>query len=364
MTKAEKDLKKKREIAAKLSNPKPIERPGGSWRCQIMVNGKRIGVTDPDPAVAHAKALAMKAGIIEEEQNASFITVGKAIDRYIESKNAVLSPSTIAGYKRVRKNALQDLMAKNIATLTQEDIQRAVNKMAKDKSPKSVANAHGLISATLAVYRPNMVLRTTLPQKQKHEVSIPSDEDIERILSVSKGTDMELPLLLALWLGLRASEIRGITWDAIKGDTLHIKQAIVEGENGSEVKGTKTYSGNRKLKLPAHILDLINSQPKKDEYVVHLSGQAMYKKFSRMCEKHGIPHYRFHDLRHANASVMLALGVPDKYAMERMGHATNNMLKTVYQHTMKSKQDEVTDKVNDYFSKKLHHELHHKEDED
>lgn len=361
MTKAEKEQKKKREVASKLSNPKPIERPGGSWRCQIMVNGKRIGVTDPDPAVAHAKALAMKAGIIEEEQNASFITVGKAIDRYIESKNAVLSPSTIAGYKRVRKNALQDLMEKNIATLTQEDIQRSVNKMAKDKSPKSVANAHGLLSATLAVYRPNMVLRTTLPQKQKHEVSIPSDEDIERILSVSKGTDMELPLLLALWLGLRASEIRGITWDAIKGDTLHIKQAIVEGENGPEVKGTKTYSGNRKLKLPTQILDLINSQPKKDEYVVHLSGQAMYKKFSRMCEKHGIPHYRFHDLRHANASVMLALGVPDKYAMERMGHATNNMLKTVYQHTMKSKQDEVTDKVNDYFSKKLHHELHHKE---
>ena len=89
MTKAEKELNKKREIAAKLSNPKPIERPGGSWRCQIMVNGKRIGVTDPDPAVAHAKALAMKAGIIEEEQNASLITVGKAIDRYIESKNAL-----------------------------------------------------------------------------------------------------------------------------------------------------------------------------------------------------------------------------------------------------------------------------------
>ena len=139
MTKSEKDLKKKREIAAKLTNPTPVERPGGSWRCQIMVNGRRIGVTDPDPAVAHAKALAMKAGIIEEEQNASLITVGKAIDRYIESKNAVLSPSTIAGYKRVRKNALQDIMSKNIVALTQEDIQRAINKMAKDKSPKATS---------------------------------------------------------------------------------------------------------------------------------------------------------------------------------------------------------------------------------
>jgi integrase len=35
---------------------------------------------------------------------------------------------------------------------------------------------------------------------------------------------------------------------------------------------------------------------------------------------------------------MLAAGVPDKYSMKRMGHATNNMLKTVYQHTIKEKE--------------------------
>lgn len=57
-------------------------------------------------------------------------------------------------------------------------------------------------------------------------------------------------------------------------------------------------------------------------------------------------------MRHANASIMLALGVLDEYAMERMGHAANNMLKTVYQHTMRSTQDEVADVVDDYFAKK------------
>lgn len=55
---------------------------------------------------------------------------------------------------------------------------------------------------------------------------------------------------------------------------------------------------------------------------------------------------------------MLALGIPDKYAMERMGHTTNNMLKTVYQHTMKEKRQEVDDIVDKYFSQKLHTELH------
>lgn len=357
MTKEEKLQARRREIAAGLPKPQPKELPSGKWRCQILVNGKRMSVVDEDPKVAHAKAIALKEGIIEKESGTT-MTVGTAIDRYIESKNAVLSPSTIAGYKYIRGHALQELMNRNLAALTQEDIQRAINKMSKEKSPKSVANAHGLLSAAITMYRPNMVLRTTLPQKQKKEISIPSDEDIEAIIHAAAGTVMELPILLAIWLGLRASEIRGITWDAIKDGVLHIKQAIVQGEDGAVVKGTKTYSGNRKIKLPQYIADLIDAQPRTDDYVVHLSGQAMYKQFSRLCEKHGIPHYRFHDLRHANASVMLALGVPDKYAMERMGHATNNMLKTVYQHTMKSKQDEVSQTVDDYFSKKLHTKLH------
>ena len=119
-----------------------------------------------------------------------------------------------------------------LSDLTQEAIQKAVNKMARIKSPKSVRNAHGLLSAVIAEYRPDMILRTTLPQKQKYDVSIPTNEDIERIMAAAKGTEMELPVLLAIWLGLRASEIRGLTWDCISGDTIHIRQAIVEGESG------------------------------------------------------------------------------------------------------------------------------------
>lgn len=338
--------------------PTPQRLPSGMWRCQIMVDGQRISVVDEAPAVAQAKAVAMRAGLIDKKKTGPSMTVGQAIDRYIESKDAVLSPSTVAGYKRVRKNALQDIMPIKLSDLTQEAIQKAVNKMARIKSPKSVRNAHGLLSAVVAEYRPDMILRTTLPQKQKYDVSIPTNEDIERIMAAAKGTEMELPVLLAIWLGLRASEIRGLTWDCISGDTIHIRQAIVEGESGPVIKGTKTYSGNRKIRIPQYIAGLISVQPRIDDYIVHMSGQAMYKRFSRLCEKAGLSHYRFHDMRHANASIMLALGVPDKYAMERMGHATNNMLKTVYQHTMRSKQDEVADVVDGYFTEKMHTDLH------
>lgn len=351
-------LEKKRRKAEKLKNPSPIELPSGKWRCQVTVDGRRESVVDDDPEVAHTKALAIKARLLNAVRPVQALTVGEAIDRYIESKDAVLSPATIMGYKYIRDSALQGIMDTKLSALTREKVQREVNSMAKSKSPKSVRNAHGLLSATLAEYLPDMVLRTTLPQKRRYEVHIPSDTDIETIMETAKGTKMELPVLLAIWLGLRASEIRGIAWDCIAGDMLHIKQAIVQGENGPTLKGTKTYSGDRKIRIPAYIKSLIEATPKAGDYIVPLSGQAIYKRFSRLCEKAGLPHYRFHDLRHANASVMLALNVPDKYAMERMGHATNNMLKTVYQHTMKDKQEEVSDLVDNYFTSKLHTKMH------
>ena len=338
--------------------PKAKKLPSGMWRVQVMVDGARVSITDPKPEVAEAKAAALKAKMMQITKQPENLTVGEAIDSYIESKDSVLSPATIAGYKKLRRNTMQSIIDIKLCSLTQEKIQRDVNTMAKTKSPKTIRNAHGLLSAVLANYLPAVTLRTTLPQKQKYEAVIPSTKDIEQILKAAKGTKIELPILLAVWLGLRASEIRGITWVSIDGDVLHIKQAIVDSEDGAKVKGTKTYAGNRKIKLPEYIASLIENQPHTSDYIITLSGQAIYKRFSRLCEKIGVQHYRFHDLRHANASVMLALGIPDKYAMERMGHATNNMLKTVYQHTMRDKRDEVDNLIDSYFSDKLHTDLH------
>lgn len=351
-----KQQRKHRETAAKLK-PRPVELPSGKWRCQVMVGGRRASVVADTPKDAHAKALALRAGLIEDTKPSSALTLKTAIDRYIESKDTVLSPSTIAGYKRIRDNAFQDLMSRNLHTITQEDVQRSVNKMAKTKSPKTVRNAHGLLSAVMDAYRPQFVLKTTLPQRQKYDVSIPDEEDIKALMAAAEGSPFELPMLLAMWLGLRASEIRGLTWDCVKDGRLHVKSAIVEGENGPCVKGTKSFSGNRWISLPPRIQLLIEQQPKTDEYIIHLTGQAMYKRFSRLCEKAGVPHYRFHDLRHTAASVAMMLGVPNTYNQKRMGHKTDNMLKTTYLHTIRAKEDEYDAAISDYFSN-LHTNLH------
>lgn len=101
--------------------------------------------------------------------------MGKAVDRYIKSKDAVLSPSTIKGYRQVKDNLMDGIALVKLGDLTQEKVQRWVNGLAREKSPKTVSNAHGLLSAVLKEYRPSMALRTTLPQKVKTDIQIPSE---------------------------------------------------------------------------------------------------------------------------------------------------------------------------------------------
>ena len=121
------ELEKMRKKAAKLTNPTPVELPSGSFRCQITVYGKRYSAVDKDPTIAHAKVNAIRSGLLEPQENTTKITVGQAIDKYIESKENVLSPSTIKNYKLIRGCRFQELMDIPLSALTQEAVQRAAS---------------------------------------------------------------------------------------------------------------------------------------------------------------------------------------------------------------------------------------------
>lgn len=316
----------------------------------MLIDGQRHGRTFDTKEDAYYWAAGLKTKSIEESRTGNRITVEKAFDRYIENKSAILSPSTVAGYRKIQRLRLDKIRTTRLCDLTQDTVQKWVNSMVKSGlAPKTVAEAHGLLSAVVREFNPGAQLTTTLPQKAKQEIQIPSEAELRAIIEASKGTKYELPILMAIWLGMRQSEIVGLKWENIKGDRIHIVSAIVTGEDGPIEKGTKTTSGTRSIRCPKYILDLIEQQPKKTAYVVNLSGHAIYNGFRRICAKNDIPHYRFHDLRHVNASAMLAKSIPDKYSQKRMGHATTNMLKTVYQHTFKEREVEYDDRIDSYF---------------
>ncbi len=74
----------------------------------------------------------------------------------------------------------------------------------------------------------------------------------------------------------------------------------------------------------------------------------IYLHFARMLKQLDMHPFRFHDLRHYYASILLAIGIPDKYAQYRMGHSSDNMLKNVYQHLFEAKKDKVNAQIDEY----------------
>lgn len=328
---------------SKFTVPAPKKLPSGNWRVQFQIDGKRYSVTAETKSQAkedaEEKAKKIFAGI--EEKSKSPFTVEKAIAQYILTKEKVLSPTMVRSYKAMQKKMLQSIMKTKLSELTQDDIQSAVGEdFINGKSPKYIRNAHGLLTAVLKEYRPNFVTNTRLPQKKKQEIVLPSESDIQKIWTAAKGSTYELPILLASWLGLRKSEIRGLKFSDVKDGRIHIQRALVRTETGHFEKGTKTISGDRWIVLPETISKLIEAQEHSsdDEYIVKISETTILESFHRICEKAGVESCRFHDLRHFAASEAMALGVPDKYSMHRMGHATDNMLKRVYQHTMEDQE--------------------------
>lgn len=334
--------------------PEPRKLPSGSWFVRVMVDGKSISITKPTKKECQAEAVALKTGIKKQRIPPEEMTLKEAYKNHIAKNEAVWSPSTTAGYTRLSKNTFQGLMEYKLKNLTGDMIQQEINQMKRQKkSPKYIANAVGFLKSILKSYAPGIELDLTMPQKKKPDLRMLDDQEINKVLTAAQGDPVELPVLMALWMGMRLSEIRGLKYKDIKKGRIHICRAIVDDKDGEpKEKGTKTYSGDRWLDLPDYIAGLLpGGEP--EDHIVTLSGQAIYKRFSRLLDKAGVEHCRFHDLRRANAAAMIRLGIDSKYAQQRNGWSTDYMYKQVYAYTMPDRMDEVNSAMNNYFCNKI-----------
>lgn len=246
---------------------------------------------------------------------------------------------------------MQGLMDLSLDKITEEKIQREISAMSMEKSPKYVANASGLLRAVLRMFNKSFDYSVTLPQKKKIRQRALSVDEIKALYNEFKATEMELPYLMGVWLGMRLSEIRGARKEDIQGNRLHICRAIIDDKDGNPIiKPPKTFNGDRWVDFPPYLQSLVRG----DDYLVALSGQAIYKRLTRACDKVGITRCRFHDLRHTNASIMISLGISSKVAQERNGWASERMYKQVYGYVMQQDFDESSSAINEFFQAELH----------
>lgn len=334
--------------------------PSGSWRCRAYLgtdeNGKKITKSFTAPTKKEAEFLASQY-LIEKHAEGEEQTFLQAYNRMLEIKKPILSPSSYREYvKNIHYDyyaSIKDLPLKSIDSLL---VQKMINDwIQKGLSPKTIRDKYFLFKSVMQTVNKSADYDIILPVKYPTDIHIPTDEEVQKLVETSKDTPIEVPIMLAAYMGLRRSEIIALKWNNVdlKNKLLYVVEATVLDENKNAVtKQPKSVAGKRTIPIPSVVLKALERHQKDHPtLVVPLTGNGLYKRFKTMQKKAGLNNFRFHDLRHYNASVMLALGVPDKYAMERMGHSTNSTLKNVYQHTMENKRNEISAQLDDFFSK-------------
>jgi integrase len=204
----------------------------------------------------------------------------------------------------------------------------------------------------------------------KHEIQSLTMEEAQKLLEVARGDRLEMLIQLALVTGMRRGEILGLKWADIDMEqgALQVRRTLdYMAHYGYVESEPKTKSGRRRIVLPGVITEALKKYRiqqlelrlqvgeawQEGDYVfTSLEGGPMNPRyllilFDQLLEKAGLPHMRFHDLRHSAATLLLSMGVNPKIVQEILGHSNISMTMDVYSHVLPSMQKEAMGKWDD-----------------
>ena len=342
-----------------ISVPKPKKLASGSWNANVMVGGKRVSITAPSEKEYYAKARAVKNGLLEVRSKSEDITLRKAIDKYIADKGARIKDNTKETYEYIRDHRFKSIMDKHLSEITDLECDIAIgkelslpSKRGGTVSPKTVKDAFAIVKAVIKRYGGREVDVGNVEVQRKFPILLSPDV----IVDIIRGSDLELPALLSMWLTLSASEIRGLTKSkSIRNGKLYVVETVVT-VRGEAVRreGGKEEERPRCLDIPKRIQDLIDEV--NGDVIEARSVRALNARFHKLQEKHGIPkdsQMNFHKLRHIAASIMAEEQIPTNVAQERGGWKTDNTMKNVYTHTFQTPREESDKKIDARFERLL-----------
>jgi len=204
------------------------------------------------------------------------------------------------------------------------------------------------------------------PRIRQKEMRVLDAAGVQRFLESTRQSPYGPIFYLAIYSGMRRGELVGIQWQDIdlRRRTLAINRTVSRITNQGLVIGKpKTAHSLRVISLPQSAVTLLAGlRAKKREYLervgldwddsafvfCHANGGPMCPDtlghaFQKALKRAGLPHLRFHDLRHTHATLMLKEGVNPKIVSERLGHASIHITLQIYGHVMPGMQEAAVD---------------------
>lgn len=337
--------------------PKARKLPSGSWFVQLRLDGQSIPITEATEKAAIAKAIAIKNGIIEHHKiPLADQTLTKAIDLWLEDNESRLSPATVRGYKTCQRSGFQSLMKMKCSKITEKTVSAAINTECKNFSAKTVVNRWRFISQVLE-WATEKRFSPSLPQVVAKDRQFLDQEELDTFLKSIKGSNAEIPALLAL-SSLRRSEIAALSWDKgdidLKNRWIHVRGAMVPDKNHHMVtKSTnKNTSSHRDVPIIDPLLEALNAVENKTGPVVAMHPATILKRINKACQEAGVPEVGCHGLRHSFASLCHILNVPPQVAMEIGGWSDRATMDRIYTHVSRRTKDSYQNAFTNYFKEK------------
>ena len=311
---------------------KPRKLASGRWMIQVYLGrtpeGKPINKTltaDTKKDVQKKAALFLASG-----NKPTRDTLRVALSEYITARAHVLSPATIRGYRVIERTIAREcpaLMDTRLHAITAEVLQSYINDLSLGHSPKTVRNHYTFITTVLKK-KGIRVGECSLPQKTRTEIQVPSEEMASRVFSYIKGTDLEVPVILAA-AGLRRGEICALRPEDFYGDVVHVSKDMVYDESGRWiVKPPKSFSSDRYVELPPGVGDIVRERG----YVCRYNPARLTEAHGRMIHRLGVDHIRLHDWRHFMVSRLHDRGCSDEFIKRYGGWSSEHTMKSVYRH--------------------------------
>ena len=374
-----------------------FKRVDGRWEGRIVVGhkndgtpiyGSAFGKTQKELLPKFNKLKEAYAGVELTED--SLMTLGQWIDKWLdEHKRGIIRPSTFASYKRYSDSYIKPRLGhRKLTQITSREIQEMYNslkhegrintteEMGTELANSTVRSIHMLLHEALdGAVREGLIPRnptdgTTIPRLVKTEKTVLLESQIEKFMKTIENDEVWHDLFfMELMTGLRRGEICGLKWNDIdeKNRILHVRKTIRYAKKQLIVGETKTNEGNRKIVLPASVMEMLMKRkekaisewifPKSLNPTMPIDPASAYRRLKEILKEADLPDMRFHDLRHTFATHAAASGIDPRTLAGILGHTKPSFTLDAYTHVTTDMQKRaagiVGNFITDTFGKEL-----------
>ena len=321
-----------------------------------------------------SKAGSRRAELVREVAAGSvpgpgLLTLGDYLESWLRDHAAVrVRQRTLEGYRATVPNHVLPRLGR--VQLTAGNTQGMESALLREGglrgqglSPRTVFQVHRVLSSALrtaerlGLVSSNVARGVDPPRVERHEIRTLDWGDVHRLLGQIDNPLYRCLVLVDVQTGLRQSELLGLQWRDIDlaARALSVRRALIKFPSGGMELAAPKSGSARVVDLPPESVEALSMRLPSGGSVggnfvfchpdgAPLDPDRVTQTFWSMARRAGLRDFRFHDLRHTHASLMLSQGVHLKIVSERLGHSSIAVTGDLYSHVLPTVQREAVER--------------------